>query len=831
MKLLDLGGEWSFRKGTENKKLLALVPGCVHTDLLNNNQIDDPYFADNEKAQMWIGESDWTYNRTFQVKKDLLSGDRIELVCEGLDTLATVKINGKIVGKADNAFRTWRFDIKRALSAGSNTIEILFRSTIPFINKLQKRNHMTLTGVDSHRIDGSNQIRKSQCNYGWDWGPMCVTCGIWRNIRIESAVTAKLQDVYIGQDHRQRGSVGVDVQISANRYREETSLLAEVIIEKDGKELSRQALHLVNGGGSKRITVTSPELWWPNGLGSQPLYGVTVILYDAARKELDRWSRKIGLRTLELVQKPDKWGTSFAFAVNGKQFFSKGANWIPADTFVTRITDDWYRYLIKSAADGNMNMLRVWGGGIYEDDVFYDLCDEYGILIWQDFMFACSAYPVDDEPYVANVAEEARDNIVRLRTHPSMALWCGNNEIEQMHENLISKSAEPGKMTWKSYKNVFDELLPGLVKELSPELPYWPSSPHTPGDDRLDYNDPQKGDAHLWSVWHGREPFEWYRTCEHRFNSEFGFQSFPEPSVVNGYTPKDERNISSYIMELHQRSGIGNEVIIGYMLSWFRLPYTFDKTLWLSQILQGMAIKYAVEHWRRKMPQGMGTLYWQLNDCWPVASWSSIDFPGNWKALHYMARDFYAPLLISAVEDPAKGTIELHVSNDNLKSAEGTVRWSVVSVDGTTIDGGSFPAKIGPSSSKKIKTVDLSGVLAKHGERNVLVWLALEIDNKTVSQNFATFTRPKHLLLKQPAISLNPKERTDGSFEITIKSTKPALWVWIDLPEVQADYSDRFFHLIESKAAKIVVKPWKKMTLQQVEKALTVSSLIDTYME
>ena len=832
MNLLDLGGDWEFSRTDGGNPLPAKVPGCVHTDLLANNQIDDPYYSDNEKKLMWIGETDWIYCRSFQVTKELLASDRVDLVCEGLDTLATIKINGRIAGKADNAFRSWRFSAKRFLKAGSNRIEILFRSTIPYIGRQQKKQPLALTGVGQHRIDGSNQIRKSQCNYGWDWGPMCVTCGIWKSIRLEGVETARFSDVLITQDHRQRGSVGLDIQIQAEKTADK-SLSAEIILKFEAREIARQAISLADGAGAKRITVTDPQLWWPNGLGNQPLYDIEVVLLDAGRKALDRWKSTIGLRTIELDRQPDKWGESFRFLINGKAFFSKGANWIPADTFVTRITDDWYRYLVRSAAESNMNMLRVWGGGIYESDVFYDLCDEYGVLVWQDFMFACSAYPLHDEQFVASVGSEAAENIVRLRHHPSMALWCGNNEIEQMHETLISEEPAQYKMTWDDYRSVFDDLLPGLVKKLHPGIAYWPSSPHSPDPKRTDYNDPTVGDAHLWDVWHGRKPFEWYRTCEHRFNSEFGFQSFPEPSIVESYTPADERNITSYTMELHQRSGIGNEAIMQYMLSWFRMPTSFNHTLWLSQILQGMAIKYAVEHWRRKMPRGMGTLYWQLNDCWPVASWSSIDYPGNWKALHYMARDFYAPLMVSSVENTEKGTIELWVSNDLPKPQEGTVVWKAVSTDGKAGSTGSQPFKVSAGKSKRIKTVDLSQDLENFGDRGLLVSVALESaasgKRTVVSRNFTSFTRPKHLLLRKPDIQAKVSQTGENIFQLSLRARKPALWVWPDLPGVACSYSDRFFHLLDRESKNVTIQPKQKMNIEQVERKLVISSLVDVH--
>ena len=473
-----------------------------------------------------------------------------------------------------------------------------------------------------------------------------------------------------------------------------------------------------------------------------------------------------------------------------------------------------------------MNMLRVWGGGIYEDDDFYDLCDQYGICIWQDFMFACSAYPSYDEEYVESVRAEGEDTVRRLRSHPCIALWCGNNEIEQMQSTLIGD--DEGQMTWKEYSTLFDDVLPKLVAELDPGRPYWPSSPHTPGKDRADFNNPDSGDAHLWQVWHGRQPFEWYRTCDHRFNSEFGFQSFPEPRIVRGYAPATERNITSYIMELHQRSGIGNDAIMQYMLSWFRHPSGFDNTLWLSQVLQGLAIKYAVEHWRRQMPRGMGTLYWQINDCWPVASWSSIDFFGNWKALHYMARRFYAPLLLSAVENLDKRTIDVYLTNDDRAPAQGKITWRALHTDGRELSHGEIHSKIGALKSARIGTIDASGVVNEHGERNVIVSIELECNGKPAGDNLVTFVRPKHLTLMKPAIKTSIRAKRDG-YSVTLRTDVPALWVWPDIPGSAATYSDRFVHLMPGRSLSIDIDPAEPIEKARFEKKLAVQSLWDTY--
>ena len=827
MKQLDLCGTWEVQKKGDAESIPATVPGCIHTDLLNAGKIDDPYYRDNEGQQMWIGETDWVYSRSFNAAQAILDSDQVILHCDGLDTLGTIIINGEEIGKTDNQFRIWEFDVKPHLQEGENTIEVCFDSTIPVIQAAQTERYLNLTGVGHHRIDGSNRVRKSQCNFGWDWGPMCATAGIWRPISILAFHAARLKDIHIRQDHSKDKEVGLHATIKIEQEKA-ADLKAKISVLYAGELICENVVDVQNKKAATTLTVKDPKLWWPNGMGEQSLYDVTVELLENGAT-IDSDIKRIGLRTLKLDRHPDQWGESFQFVANGHPFFAKGANWIPADTFVTRITGEHYEHLVKSAAAANMNMLRVWGGGIYEDDVFYELCDQYGICIWQDFMFSCSAYPTFEESFMETVKYEAEDNVKRLRHHPCIALWCGNNEIEQIGHMFLGDPAE-GKMTWDEYKKLFDVLLPEVIQNYDPERDYWPSSPHSPVGDREDWNNPTCGDAHLWTVWHGRQPFEWYRSCEHRFNSEFGFQSFPEPAIVNSYTLPEDRNITSYIMEWHQRSQIGNDAIIQYMLSWFQLPTSFDMLLWLSQILHGMAMKYAVEHWRRSMPRGMGTLYWQINDCWPVASWASIDYPGNWKALQYMARDFFAPLLISAVEDPEAGTVEVHVTSDLLEDTTGTVHWTLSDTNGKILMENSLDCdNIAASADTNVCELKFADHLAEYGGRRLLVWVELLIDGKIVSQNLATFIRPKHLELQEPELTAHVQKSGNGAFTVMIDAKHPALWVWPDLSGSKASYSNRFSHLFPGKPVEVHIQPEQAMSLAEFKEKLQLSSLTDTF--
>jgi beta-mannosidase len=829
MNIISLNGEWKLSGGNFSG-IKAKVPGCVHTDLLDLGKIPDPYYRDNEKQLMWIGETDWEYTRSFEIGKDMLKNEHVVLLCEGLDTLADIKINGSTVAKTDNMFRTWEFDVKHLLRVGQNEIFVFFKSTFPYAREKNNERWLWQTGIGHHRLEGSNYVRKMQCNYGWDWGPKCVTCGIWRDIKIQGYDNVKISNVYVKQKHIDNA---VELEFCLNLDNEPVKgLLSNISLTSPEGKVTAIECDINSKTNAVKAKIEAPELWWPNSMGEQYMYGVKVELIDGRinnhKAVMDLKEFKIGLRTLELDRHPDKWGESFGFKVNGIPFFAKGANWIPADTFVTRTKPEFYEQLIQDMVKANMNFIRVWGGGIYEYDIFYELCDKYGICVWQDFMFACAAYPVYDKEFMENVKQEAVDNVIRLRNHPCMALWCGNNEMEQITP-CINNDGSDGAMSWDEYKQLFDKLLPEVVREYCPHVAYWPSSPHTPGENRLDVHDSTAGDAHLWEVWHGRKPFEWYRTCAHRFNSEFGFQSFPEPAVVEEYTLHGDRNVASYIMEHHQRSGIGNDAIIQYMLSWYRLPSSFDMLLWLSQILQGMAMKYAVEHWRRSMPRGMGTLYWQLNDCWPVASWSSIDYKGNWKALHYMARSFYAPILVSGVEDIGKGTVEIHITNDTLSAVKGKLEWRMFDVEGSILSQDRFEAEAGPNASTLVKTVDVSEILKEKGIRNSIMYIEFKTCDGIISDDLVFFSRPKHMELMNPDIKTSVTTAGTNKCSISMECEHPALWVWPEIKGVQAKYSDRFFHIMPGTVKTIAVEMADGTELEQIKENLVINSLYDTY--
>ncbi|MBD5778177.1 glycoside hydrolase family 2 protein [Pelagicoccus sp. NFK12] len=824
---LSLDGTWTL-KGPKKINIPATVPGCVHADLHREKLIPDPYFRDNEKLVQWVGEKSWTYSRSFEASESMLERDRVLLRFDGLDTLAKVTLNGKVLAETNNMFREWEFDVKDRLKVGENTISIVFSSALAYGLDKQKERFLWQTGIGHHRLEGGQWVRKEQSNFGWDWGPMIVTMGIWRSVRIDAFDTAEISELLVKQSlSKAFKKAELEVEATVNLARR-TKLSAFVTVSKDGAVVASGEAAVVRGKAKTSLTVKSPQLWWPNGLGEQPLYVVAVSLLDSEGEVISQSSKRIGIRELKLVREKDKWGESFCFEANGNRFFAKGANWIPSDQFDVWGTDERNRDLLKSSVEANMNMIRVWGGGKYERDDFYDACDELGICIWQDFMFACAAYPGFDDDWVANVEVEIEQQVKRIRHHACLAIWCGNNELEHISPIL---GDEPGQMPWDEYMNLFDKVIGKIVKRNDPQRDYWPSSEHSPVGDRKFSQNPDCGDAHLWKVWHGREPFEWYRTAYHRFCSEFGFQSFPEPSTIETYTNKEERNVTSYVMEQHQRSPIGNSAIIDYMLSWFRLPVGFDNTIWLTQILQGLAIKYAVEHWRMNKPRCMGALYWQLNDCWQVASWSSVDFFGKWKALHYAARNFFNPLLVAGVEDLDTDSVAIHVVNDLLEAKSLSINWKVVDVEGRELETGSKKIRAGANSTGVFKTLKLKKLVAKHGQRGLIVKLALKDGRKVVSENLVTFARPKHLTLEDPMLSVKVKAATRGSFDVTVSAKKPALWTWLELKGIDARYSDNFVHLMAGESNTIRVTPQIKTTAIAVKAALRARSVFDTYQE
>jgi beta-mannosidase len=822
----SLTGAWRFRQTQTEEWLPGRVPGSVHTDLLAAGRIPDPFVADNEKQVQWVAETDWEYQRAFTVSSDLLDYEHVFLVCDGLDTLTDIRLNGHLLSKTDNLYRQYRWEVKSFLREGGNELLITFFSPVQYVTARQTER--LLPGV-SQAIPGGPYLRKAPCQFGWDWGPQLPPLGIWRDIRLEGRSVARLDNVYLCQ-HHQDGQVTLAATVTVERWQDKPLTAVMDVIGPDGLKLQveRQISDKIQ---PVQIMIADPQLWWPNGYGQQPLYQVEFTL-KTNDQTCDQRVYQVGLRTIELRQVQDEWGKSFTFVVNGVPIFAKGSNWIPADSFPTRLTDEHLETLIRDAAATHQNMLRVWGGGFYEEERFYDLCDKYGLLVWQDFIFSCSVYPLHDEAFLENVRQEIVENIRRLRHRASLTLWCGNNEMEWgwVEWNWDVPDLQDLK---KAYHQFFHHTLPKWCAAEAPDTPYWPSSPSadTPFKNP---NGSERGDTHYWDVWHGRKPFTAYRGQFPRFMSEFGFQSLPPLETIRTYADEADWNMTSYIMEHHQKNADGNGLIIAQMTDTFRMPKDFPALVYLSMVLQAEGIRYGVEHWRRNMHRVSGTLYWQLNDCWPVASWSSLDYFGRWKALHYAARRFYAPVLLSIEDAPSK--MGLYVTSDLTEPWDGVVRWSLETLRGEMLESGQETVLAEPLSSRRIRTLDFterisdnpSTVLRTSNCREVVFVAELWQGEERIALKVGTFVPNKHLSLVDP--SLTVEVRQDGNqlvFDLTAQSL--ARFVELGLTGLDVIFSDNYFDIPAGRTVAITCPLPAGWNVEQARMALQVRSLYDSF--
>jgi len=817
---IDTG--WQFREVGKADWHDAKVPGCVHTDLLANKLIEDPFYRDNEKKQQWIGKTDWEYRTSFKVTAQTLERENVELVFDGLDTYARVYLNEQLVLNADNMFRTWRVDAKPALKVGDNTLRIVFRSPINEILGLIAKAKYELPAPNDQGEKTSPYTRKAPYHYGWDWGPRFVTSGIWRPVSLEAWDHARVSDlqIVIKKISPQIAELTANVEVEAS-----TAGAATIVLENvtDKVLAGKQQINLNQGTNrvSFNFTVRRPSLWWPNGLGAQPLYSFRARSVVNGRVT-DEKSTRTGLRTLELRQQRDEAGQSFMFVINGIPVFAKGGNWIPADSFPSRITKEKYRFLIKSVRDSNMNMLRVWGGGIYEADEFYELCDEMGIMVWQDFMFACSMYPANQE-FLDNVRAEAIDNVKRLRNHPSIVLWAGNNEIETAWMNWGWRQSLPASL-WDDYKKIFLGVLPEVCAAFDPSRAYWPSSPHGGLDD--DPDSLRSGDVHFWRVWHAAEPFTDYEKQTPRFMSEYGFQSFPNIETVKAYTLPSDRDIESPIMLAHQRHPRGNQLVREYMLRDYPTPKDFESFLYVSQVLQAEGIRIGAEHLRRIMPHNMGSLYWQIDDCWPVASWSSIDYFGRWKALQYYARRFYNGLLISP--SVQKEYLKLYVVSDRTKAIPAQIRVTLMNFDGKVLKNFTRDVSVKPLTSESYFDIKVTELLEGTDKKNVVVYCELVADGEVVSNHDYFFAPFKELSFAKPTIT-SEVTPIRGGFSVTLSTDKFAKAVYLSVAEHDGFFSDNYFNLVPGKAIMVDFHTRVPLTLQQFRERLQIRSLVDAF--
>lgn len=773
---------WTFNKQNEAKKHKATIPGTVHTDLFQNKLIPDPFFGANEKQLQWIENENWEYETKFILITKELKTENIDLEFEGLDTYASVYLNGELVLEADNMFRKWSISAKSHLKIGTNHLKVVFHSAVQ--KGKEEASKLSYTLPEKERVF----VRKAQYQFGWDWGPRFVTAGIWKKVQLKFWNSAKIENIKYSQ-------------IKLNDSLAELEFIIDVNVKNNGEyvlliyndvtgRIDELFVNLKKGITSIKNTykIDSPKFWWCNGLGKPNLYPFTVEI-SQKNQFLDSKKLNIGLRTIELIQENDQAGKSFYFKLNGKSVFMKGANVVPPDSFLPRVSDATYFSLVENAKKANMNMLRVWGGGVYFDDAFYEACDANGILVWQDFMFACSMYP-GDEKFVKNVKQEVIDKVNRLQNHPSIAIWCGNNENDEGWHNWgwqkqFNYSKADSTQIWNDYKKVFHEMIPQTLDSLLPKEKniYWSSSPSI-GWGRKESL--LQGDSHYWGVWWGKEPFEIYKKKVGRFMSEYGFQGMPNLETLQKVMRKEDLNFTSEVFKNHQKHPTGYETINEYMDRDYMVPKDFENYLYVSQLLQARGMKIAIEAHRLAKPYCMGTLYWQFNDCWPVTSWSSSDYYGNWKAAHYQVKESFAPIFLTVAEKT--DGLSIIGCNDNLEVKAGIVTVKLIDFSGKELWTASKECVLDVEKNTMCMQISYAELPKFVKEKTVLQIEFSGNHKNTVAYHY--FVKPKELQLEQPTIEV----KIVGETLIEVKTNTFAKNVYL-----QSDgrlFNDNYFDLI-----------------------------------
>jgi beta-mannosidase len=863
----SLNGLWHLRNVVKSIDIETEVPGSVFEALLKNNLIEDPFYGLNEHKLSWVYESDWTYEYEFDVDSRFLDHSKILLCFHGLDTFSDIFLNDTFLSYTNNMFTKYEFKVKSILKDKNNKLKIIFHSPTKKAKEEIKKKGLNLYNT-MEALPGIAYLRKAQYSFGWDWGPKLPDIGIWQPVELLGYDDIIINSIYLEQDFKYKmdplkiknpvdissnevNSINLLINLELDSEVENISALNYIIkieLKSPHNSIINKEIPLKSINQTINITINNPSLWWTHDLGNPDLYNFKIsILNDAL---IDSYSQKIGLRDIRLIRTPDDRGESFYFMLNGVPIFAKGANWIPIDSFIPRgKKGGFYEINLLYAKEANMNMIRVWGGGIYEDNSFYDLCDELGLLVWQEFPFACRIYPFDKE-FIENIKNEFIQNIIRLRNHPSLALWCGNNEIEVLWKIMIINSdlKDPDKISEfkEGYIRIFEKLLPELIKKYDPYHSYWPSSPSNGylGDNLglTDGNSPDKGDSHYWQVWHGGKPFISYRKFNSRFMSEFGFESFPSIKTIQKFCPQDQLFYNSPMMENHQKNSSGNKKIMTYMKRRFSIPKEFEKQVILSQISQAEAMEYGVEHWRRNRNdfQCMGALYWQLNDCWPVASWSSLDYFFRWKALHYFAKRFYSSVFPSVEEDSKE--IKFWITNDLNKSQDIIFEWKLLNSNGEIQLDGSFTSNILPCTSTQLGKINLEEVNKEIiRTQNNIIFFSLKNrknGNVVIYNGFRLFESPKKFSLLDPKISYSINEIINEENEveecqIAIKSQNIALYVFIESNDIDFIASDNFFSLEPNEIRKIVLKSMRfanshnKLRKNEIQGKILIKSLVD----
>jgi beta-mannosidase len=809
------------------------VPGAVQTDLLAAGLIERPYYRDNEAKLQWIGLADWQYRGRFEVDASALAHDHLDLVFEGLDTFADVSVNGHHVLAADNMFRRWRIDAKKWLHQGTNTVTVTLHSPIAKVQPWLLKQPYALPGeFDSAFGDEpkgkqtANYVRKAAYQYGWDWGPRFVTEGIWQPVKLETWDEMRLADFHIAQPHVDARDARLRAQFELRADHAGPVQLKVAWTAPDGRH-GQVAKQVDLSKGDNRVSVPvhidHPQRWWPAGYGAQNLYHFQgrVIANGAVEAEAER---DTGLRSVSLKRDKDKWGRAFAFIVNGVPIFAKGANLIPPDSFPPRVTRTRLHHLLESARAANMNMLRIWGGGYYMSDAFYQMADRMGIMIWQDFMLG-GAIPPYDKAFRDNARAEAVEQVTRLRDHPSIVLWCGNNEVEtgwqswgdrkrfkQSISNAERERIEQGMHT------LFNRTLRDVVARYEPDVPYWPTTPGTGHDGNPDANSASDGDYHYWEVWSGSAPITKYLSVTPRFQSEYGLQSMPALATIKSFTVPADRRLDSKAMRAHQKFAHGDARLLHYIRANYGEPRDFAATIYLSQVMQAEGIELAADHLRAARPHSMGSLYWQFNDVWTGITWSGMDYDGRWKALQYHARRFYAPVRVVAIDHDGK--VRVHVVSDRRQAFDATLRMRVLDMGGRQIDQHQMPIHVAALASTPAGDFTVAQLLGGARPEHTVAVFDLMQNGKRLSRHLVYFGKAKALDLPDPG--LHAQLSADGH-HLTVRTTHLAREVWVSFGSIKARLSDNAFDLLPGEAVTLDVS--SDASAQALQKALHVRSL------
>ncbi|WHZ20374.1 MAG: Beta-mannosidase [Rhodanobacteraceae bacterium] len=843
---LDAGWQFRIAPGDVHAKdhprtaqwLPATVPGSVQTDLMAMKLLPDPYWRDNEAQVQWVGLSNWQYRTQFKVDAATLERAHVDLVFDGLDTFADVFLNGHKILSADNMFRRWRVPVNALLHAGTNTLEVKLYSPIERVQPWLLKQPYALPGeFDSAFGDEpkgrqtANYVRKAAYQYGWDWGPRVVTEGIWQDVELESWDSLRLADFHVAQSQVTADVAKLRAQLDIKADAPESAHVALRWRAPDGNTQSLQRdVELKPGDNAIAIPfdIAHPQRWWPVGYGKPNLYSFHVDV-TVGNKLLTSADRETGLRSIELRRHKDQWGKGFEFVVNGVPIFAKGANFIPPDIFPTRVTPARLRQLLESARDANMNMLRVWGGGYYLPDDFYAMADKLGLMVWQDFMFG-GAIPPSDQAFRENVRIEAGQQVERLRDHPGIVLWCGNNEVETGWESWDDRKAFKKTITAAQRKRIeqgmrelFDHTLRDVVTKYEPDVPYWPSTPGTDYDGPVNVTD--DGDYHYWNVWSGDAlPVTAYLEVTPRFMSEYGLQSMPVMQTIDAFTAPSDRSIDSQVMRAHQKydAGNGNQRLLKYVEREFGKPSDLAAFAYLSQVMQAEGIQLAAEHLRAARPESMGSLYWQLDDTWPGITWSSIDWYSRWKALQFHARRFYAPLLIAALRDHGSTTVSL-VSD---RTAPVVVQWRmrVMDFSGKVVGQKQADLTLAPLSALRVGNFSDAQLLHGADPRKTFAVFELLAGDRVVSRNLVFFDAAKNLVLPLPHIRAQ-LEKTDDGYTLTLESDQLAREVWIAFGDLDASVSDNAFDILPGQRVTVTVR--SKAGLDTLRKALKIEDVAD----